>query len=88
MLAVNVTVALLAATLTEDGTVNADEALLERAIAVVVVTAFDRVTVQVVLALEGRLAAAHWREETVSGDTSESATGLDEPFSVAVTVAV
>ena len=86
--AVNVAEAALADTLTEDGTVNAGEALLERATAVLVVAGFERVTVQVVLVLEARLAAAHWREETVSGDTSESVTGLDEPFSVAVTVAV
>ena len=49
----------LAGTLTEEGTVNADGALLASATTVLVVVAFDSMTVQVVLALEARLAAAH-----------------------------
>ena len=59
VLAVNVAEVTLAATLTEDGTVNRDEALLESVTTVLLVADFDRVTVQVVLALEARLAAAH-----------------------------
>ena len=59
VLAVNVAEVALAATLTEDGTVNRVEALLESATEVLAVVDFDRVTVQVVLALEARLAAAH-----------------------------
>ena len=59
VLAVNVAEVALAATLTEDGTVNRDGALLESATTVMLVADFDRVTVQVVLALEARLAAAH-----------------------------
>ena len=59
VLAVNVAEVALAATLTEDGTVNMDEALLESVTTVLLVVDFDRVTVQVVLALEARLAAAH-----------------------------
>ena len=59
VLAVNVAEVALAETLTEDGTVSRDEALLESAITVLLVVDFDRVTVQVVLALEARLAAAH-----------------------------
>ena len=59
VLAVNVAEVALAATLTEDGTVNRDEALLKSATTVLLVVDFDRVTVQVVLALEARLAAAH-----------------------------
>ena len=59
VLAVNVAEVALAATLTEDGTVNRDEALLESVTTVLLVADFDRVTVQVVLALEARLAAAH-----------------------------
>ena len=82
------TVALLAATLTEDGTVKAGEALLESATAVLVVTAFDRVTVQVVLALESRLAAPHCSEDIVGRVDNETVAGCDEPFKVAVTVAV
>ena len=59
VLAVNVAEVALAATLTEDGTVNRDEALLDSATTVMLVVDFDAVTVQVVLALEARLAAAH-----------------------------
>jgi hypothetical protein len=59
VLAVNVAEVALAETLTEDGTVSRDEALLESAITVLLVVDFDTVTVQVVLALEARLAAAH-----------------------------
>jgi hypothetical protein len=59
VLAVNVTEVALAATLTEAGTVSRDEALLESVTTVMLVADFDTVTVQVVLALEARLAAAH-----------------------------
>jgi hypothetical protein len=59
VLAVNVTEVALAATLTEDGTVNWDGELLESVTTVLLVVDFDRVTVQVVPALEARLAAAH-----------------------------
>jgi hypothetical protein len=59
VLAVNVAEEALAAILTEDGTVNTVDALLESATAVLVLAAFDRVTVQVVLVLEDRLEAAH-----------------------------
>ena len=65
VLAVNVAEVALAATLTEDGTVNRDGALLESVTTVLLVVDFARVTVQVVLALEARLAAAHCSEETV-----------------------
>ena len=59
VLAVNVAEVALVATLTEDGTVNWDGALLESVTTVLLVVDFDRVTVQVVPALEARLAAAH-----------------------------
>ena len=52
VLAVNVAEVALAATLTEDGTVNWDGALLESVTTVPLVVDFDRVTVQVVLALD------------------------------------
>ena len=78
----------LAGTLTEVGTVNTDSALSESVTTVLPVVDFERVTVQVVLELEARLAAAQWREESVTGDTREIVAGWDEPFSVAVTVAV
>jgi hypothetical protein len=48
----------------------------------------ERVSVQVVLALEVRLPVAHPREVVVGGATSESEASLDEPFKVAVTVAI
>ena len=59
VLAVNVAEVALAATLTEAGTVNRDAALLESVTTVLLVVDFDRVTVQVVLALEAKLAAEH-----------------------------
>jgi hypothetical protein len=59
VLAVNVAEVALAATLKEDGTVNRDDALLESMTTVLLVVDFDRVTVQVVLALEAKLPAAH-----------------------------
>jgi len=49
---------------------------------------FDKATVHVVLALEAKLAAVHCREDMAGSVTSESVAGWDEPFSVAVTVAV
>ena len=78
----------MAATLTEEGTVNEDGAVLESAITVLLVEDFDSVTVQVVLVLDARLAAAHCSEDTVGRVASESVAGADVPFSVAVTVAV
>jgi hypothetical protein len=59
VLAVNVAEAALAPTVTDVGTVNADGALLERATTVLLVADFDRVIVQVVLALDARLLAMH-----------------------------
>ncbi len=76
MLAVNVAEVALAATLTEDGTVNTDEALLESVTAVLLVVDFDRVTVQVVLALEARLAGRHCSEDTVGRVAGERAAPL------------
>ena len=56
----NVAEVALAATVTEEGTVNRVEALSESVTTVLlVVVDIDRVTVQVVLALDARLAAAH-----------------------------
>jgi hypothetical protein len=95
VLIVNVAEAALAATLTEDGTVNRVEALSESVTAVLLPVVlltleFDSVTVQVVVALDTRLAAAHCREEMVGSVAvdRESVAGWDEPFSVAVTVAL
>jgi hypothetical protein len=44
-------------------------------------------TVQVVLALEARLAAAHCKAERVAGASRERVADVEEPFSVAVRVA-
>ena len=87
VLAVNVVEAEFAATLTEDGTVNTDGALLESVTAVATAADFESVTVQVVLALGARLAAVHCRPDTVSGAVSDNVTDLEEPFRVAVIVA-
>src|SRR3974377_2383387 len=62
VLAVNDADTLLGATLTEEGTLNWDGELSERAIMVRPAADFDRVTVQVVLALGPRLVTAHCRE--------------------------
>ena len=59
VLAVNVAAVALAGTFTEDGTVNRDGALSESVTMVLLVVDFDRVTVQVVLAVDASLAAAH-----------------------------
>jgi hypothetical protein len=85
---VNVAEVLLPATLTEEGTLKSVEALLESATKLLLAVDFDKATVQVVLALEARLAAAHCSEDMVGRVASESVAGADEPFSVAVTVAV
>ena len=76
-----------AATLTEDGTVNTEDALSDSVTAVLLVGDFVNVTVQVVLAFEARLAAAHCNEETIGRAVSESVAAWDEPLIVAVTVA-
>jgi hypothetical protein len=49
----------LAGTVTEEGTVNTVEALLESVTTVLLAEDLDRVTVQVVLALEASVAGAH-----------------------------
>ena len=89
VLALNVAEVALAGTVTEEGTVRADGALLESTTTVLPAEDFDKVTVQVVLALEARVAAAHCREESVTGgDNRERVADVEEPFSVAVSVTV
>src|ERR1019366_3160673 len=68
--------------------VNTDGALLASATTELPAVDLDRVTVQVVLALEARLAAAHCRAERVAGASREGGADVEEPFSVAVRVAV
>ena len=78
----------LGATLTEAGMVSWDEALLARRTAALVTVGFDKATVQVVLALGNRVAAAHCREEIVGRVARVRAAVWEEPFRVAVRVAV
>ena len=78
----------LAATLNEVATLSADGRLLESVTVVLVAADFDRPTVQVVLALEARLAAVHCKEETVGSVVNDSVADLEEPFKVAVISAV
>ena len=59
VLAVKVAELALAGTVTEEATANTDGALLARLTTVPLAAAFDRVTVQVALELEARLAGAH-----------------------------
>jgi hypothetical protein len=86
VVAVKVAEVVLAGTLTEEGTVT-DGTLLESATTQLPTEDLDRVTVQVVLALEARLAAAHCKAERVAGATRERVADVEEPFSVAVRVA-
>ena len=78
----------LAVRLTEEGTVNWEEALLASRTVALVMVGFDKVTVQEVLALGNRVTAAHCSEEMVGRVARASVTILDEPFRVAVRVAV
>ena len=87
VLTVNVTDVALAATLTEVGTDRDDAPLLTSAITVLEATAFERVTVQVVFALAGRLETAHCRLDRVAGTASEMVTVREEPFRLAVMTA-
>jgi hypothetical protein len=59
VVALNAAEAVLAGTVTEEGTVNTDEALLESVTTVLVAEDLDRVSVQVVLALEAKVVGAH-----------------------------
>jgi hypothetical protein len=95
VLAVKVAEEALGARFTEEGMVNWDEAQLTVGLhrtplasrtVVLVVVGFDKETVQVVLALGNRVAAAHCREEIVGRVARVSMAVWDEPFSVAVRV--
>src|SRR5437016_2188859 len=87
VLTVKVEELLLGATCVADGTFKTDGALLVMVSAVLLATDFVRVTVQVVLALEAKVVAAHCRVEMAGRVVSESVAVWDEPFSVAVMVA-
>ena len=88
VLAVKVASPALAATVTEAGTARTFAMPPEMATtAPPAGAAVLNVTVQVVLALDPRLAALHCSEETTTGAASETVTDLEEPFSDAVMVA-
>jgi hypothetical protein len=88
VLALNVAEVALAGTVIEDGTLTSDEPLLEAllvaplestgerilesATTLLLVRDFESVTVQVVVALEARLAGAHCNEDRVGRVASES----------------
>jgi hypothetical protein len=77
-----------AGTVAEAGNVRTLGIAPEMAIeAPLVGAALVKVTVQVVEALEARVVAAHCREETAIGATSEMFTGAEDPLREAVTVA-
>ena len=78
----------LRARLTEAGMVNCDGALLASRTAALVMVGFDKETVQVVLELGNRVAAAHCSEEIVGRVARVSVADWDEPLSVAVRVTV
>ena len=84
----NVAEETLAATLTEAGMVNWDDALLASRTVALLIVGLDKVTVQEVLALGNRVTAAHCSEEMVGRVARASVTILDEPFRVAVRAAV
>jgi len=89
VLAVNVALVALAGTVTEAGNVSTLAIPPERVMtAPPVDAALVKVTVQAVLALEARLAAAQWTEEISAGAVRERVNGWEEPFRDAVMVAV
>ena len=84
----NVAEEALGARLTEVGMVNWGEALLASRTVALLIVGFDKVTVQVVLALGNRVAAAHCSEEIAGRVARARVADWDEPLSVAVRVAV
>ena len=84
----NVAEEALAATVTEAGVVNWEETLLVSATVALLMVGFDKVTVQIVLALGNRVAAAHCSEEMVGRVARVRVADWDEPFRVAVRAAV
>ena len=84
----NVAEEALAATVTEAGVVNWEETLLVSATVALLMVGFDKVTVQIVLALGNRVAAAHCSEEIVGRVARATVADWEEPFRVAVRVAV
>jgi hypothetical protein len=89
VLAVKVAVVAVAGTVTEAGSVRTLAMPPEMATtAPPVGAALLKVTVQVVLALEARVVAVHWRAEISAGATNEIVEVLEEPLREAVAVAL
>jgi len=87
VVAVKVAVVELAATVTDAGTVS--RALLSDTVTVVAALgAFDRVTVQVLLAEEFRLVGEQASDVSVTGATKLMVAVCETPLRVAVTVAL
>ena len=84
----NVAEEALAAKVTEAGVVNWEETLSVSATVALLMVGFDKVTVQIVLALGNRVAAAHCSEEIVDRVARVMVAVWDEPFRVAVRVTV
>ncbi len=86
--AVNVAVVLPAATVTEGGTARAWLSTDSETLAPPAAAALERVTVQVLVAPEGRVVGEQTSEESVAVATREREAVLDTPPKEAVTVAV
>ena len=84
----NVAVVAFAATVTEAGAVNAGDALFVRVTAVVLVGAFDNVTVQVVLPFDANAVAVQVSDVMVATGCSDILTDAVVPLSDPVRVAV
>ena len=78
----------LAGTATEAGTLSAVAVLARVTDIPPVGAALETVTVQEVLAFCARLAAAHWSDDTSAGASRATDACTDEPFRVALKVAV
>ena len=79
---------LLAGTVTDPGIESAGAVLVKARETPDAGAAFDRITMQEVLEFAARFVAAHCREETRTGETSATEMAAEDPFSVAVMVAV
>ena len=77
-----------ACTITEVGTVRLALSSERATTLPLAGAAFERVTVQVVLALAVKAVAVHWSEESTTGTTSERVAVLETPVREAVMVAL
>jgi len=75
------------ATVTKDGTART-VAELDSGTAVEAVAVFESVTVHAALVFEVKVLALHWSEETTAAETRDTEVFAEDPFRVAVIVAV